>query len=231
MLKLLLFSLLSLWSVFPSTIAFAESPQDFIVLGVIASNTAQSGVALIKNKQSGRVFALREGSVVATQLTLTKVERRHVIMQFNDKKYRLTVGDENAVAETDTRSSSEPAFASNALTSKQGIELKEGTLRVNSSLKNMLVEKKLGEILMQAATEPYVENGRFVGFKLWDIEKGSIFEVAGFRDGDLVTHINAQPINSAAAAIRILQQIRNATETQIEFVRGGKAQTLQIMVQ
>ncbi len=233
MLKKISLFLLLLFNLLPET-ALAN-PSEYVVLGVIASNNGRQGVALMKHKETGKVSAYREGTTLSKDLAITKVERKEVLFNFKGAFYTLTVGSDTPVpvsgaAPMPGRGRSLDVDSNN-LAERDGFELRDNTLKVNSSLKNVLVEKKLSEILMQTATEPFVENGRMVGFKLWDIEKGSIFDVAGFQDGDLITSINEQPINSAAVAIRILNQLRNANDAEIAFVRQGQNRSLRIVIQ
>ena len=51
--------------------------------------------------------------------------------------------------------------------------------------------------------------------KLWDIEKDSIYEKAGFVDGDLITHINGTPLTGAGNAIKTLKSLRNAIDVEL----------------
>lgn len=234
MLKKIALFLLLLFNLLPET-ALAN-PSDYVVLGVIASNNGREGVALMKQKETGKVTAFREGATLSKDLSIARIERKEVLFNFKGSFYILSVGSDRPVPTSGakpapSRGGRSVDVDSNNLAEKDGFELRDNTLKVNSTLKNVLVEKKLGEILMQTATEPHVENGRMVGFKLWDIEKGSIFDVAGFQDGDLITAINQQPINSAAIAIRILNQLRNASDAEIEFVRQGQHRNLRIVIQ
>lgn len=233
MLKKISLFLLLLFNLLPET-ALAN-PSDYVVLGVIASNNGREGVALMKQKETGKVTAFREGATLSKDLSITRIERKEVLFNFKGSYYILSVGSDTPIPTSGGKPMPSRGRGidvdSNNLAEKDGFELRDNTLKVNATLKNVLVEKKLGEILMQTATEPHVENGRMVGFKLWDIEKGSIFDVAGFQDGDLITAINQQPINSAAVAIRILNQLRNASDAEIEFVRQGQNRSLRIVIQ
>lgn len=233
MLKKTALFLLLLFNLLPETAL--GNPSDYVVLGVIASNNGRQGVALMKQKETGKVSAFREGATLTKELSIVRVERKEVLLSFKGSQYILSVGSDTAIPTSGAKPMPSRGHSvdvdSNNLAERDGFELRDNTLKVNATLKNVLVEKKLSEILMQTATEPHVENGRMVGFKLWDIEKGSIFDVAGFHDGDLITSINQQPINSAAIAIRILNQLRNASDAEIEFVRQGQNRSLRIVIQ
>ncbi|WP_141731003.1 PDZ domain-containing protein [Oligoflexus tunisiensis] len=202
------------------------NPFDYNVLGVIASSQNQKGVALIKHKTSGRVAAFREGHDVVPGCRIEKIFRKTVTFSFNNKFYDLSVGDENP---TEVKSTPAVNVADN-LVHADGIERQGNTLKVTRMLKDNLVGENLNKILMQAAAVPHVENGRLTGFQLLEIDQGSIFDIAGLKNGDIITHINEQPINDAALAIRALSQLKAATSATFSYIRNRKPMELVIQI-
>ncbi len=202
------------------------NPFDYNVLGVIASSQNQKGVALIKQKTSGRVAAFREGQDVVQGCRIEKIFRKTVTFSYNSKFYELSVGDETP---TEVKGSPNVSVAEN-LVHADGIERQGNTLKVTRSLKDNLVGENLNKILMQAAAVPHVENGRLTGFQLLEIDQGSIFDVAGLKNGDIITHINEQPINDAALAIKALSQLKAATSATFSYIRNRKPMELVIQI-
>jgi type II secretion system protein C len=202
------------------------NPFDYNVLGVIASSQTQKGVALIKHKTSGRVTAFREGHEVVPGCRIEKIFRKTVTFTFNSKVYDLSVGDENPV---EVKSTPVLTVADN-LVHADGIERQGNTLKVTRMLKDNLVGENLNKILMQAAAVPHVENGRLTGFQLLEIDQGSIFDVAGLKNGDIITHINEQPINDAALTIRALNQLKTASTATFGYIRNRRPMELVIQI-
>ncbi len=66
-------------------------------------------------------------------------------------------------------------------------------------------------------------NGKFQGYLLKYIKKGSVVRWAGFRDGDLVERINGLPLT---ATNRILLTIPMSNRIVVKLVRGGKPRKL-----
>ncbi|MBF0441816.1 MAG: PDZ domain-containing protein, partial [Oligoflexales bacterium] len=205
---------------------------NFIVLGVITSEDKSGGVALVKNKATGKVSAHKVGKYIDKQTLLQKVSRRHVtILVDGTQAYRLEVGAEVPVSISPNSSQGAPSIAGTGVVKEDGFERVGGNVKVTTSYKDSLINDKLSQVLMQAATEPFVKDGKIIGFSLWDIEKNSIFEKMGLINGDVVTHINNQPLNDAGIAIRTLNQLKNTTNAVITYIRGGKEQTLNVEVQ
>ena len=221
------FAMVLVLSLFPKLGSGAEKNFQYKVLGVIASSESRQGVALLKHVKSGRVSALKEGQEVSKNLEIKKVSRKTVYFKWNGSDYSMRVGDE-----APTLSSQEKNIPSVAkdLRNIVGIERRGDVLMVSHSLKENLVGSGLNEILMQAAAVPHMEEGRMIGFKILEIEEGSIYEVAGLVDGDVITHINERPLNDAGVAIKTLQLLKDSSSASFGFIRNGQKQELRIQI-
>ena len=95
------------------------------------------------------------------------------------------------------------------------------------------IKSNLSSILMEAAATPVMEGQAIIGFKLEEIDKGSMFEKAGFIDGDTVTSINGRPLNSAASAIKTLNSLKDndASEITFAFIRGEQTYEVSVKVE
>ena len=199
------------------------------VLGVIASSENQKGIALVKHRSSGKVTAYKEGSQVNNRIKVNRVFRKIVEFKIRNELFQMSVGD-NSARKFDPSPSPSPSAPANNLAGVEGMEKDGNTLIVNRDLKDSLVKENLSKILMQAATVPYTENGRLVGFKLLEIDKGSIYDMAGLKNGDIVTHINELPIVDAGRAIKALSSLKTADTASFGFLRKRKAHELMIKI-
>lgn len=204
-------------------LAYGDSIE-FIILGVITSNDTNRGIALVKAKKDNKVSAFKVGSKLDSDTTLTDVKRRHVELTIKGKPFIVNVGDDNLVS-----FKKRPVHTAKT----QGGELEKigETVKITSAYKDHIIGKNLSQVLMQAATEPYLEDGRIKGFRLWEIDKDSIYERVGFSNGDVITHINEQPLTDAGNAIRILNQLKNAQSVNVTFLHRGMEKNLTISVQ
>ena len=148
---------------------YSAAKVNFTILGVIASSNKDGGIALVKNKETGKVSAYKAGTKIDSKTLIEKIERKTVTFVMDEKTYTMRVGDDNPT-ESVTREDS--SVASN-LNNANGIERVGNRLRISRELKENLVGKNLNKILMQAAAVPYTKNGRLIGFKLLEI--ASIF--------------------------------------------------------
>lgn len=93
------------------------------------------------------------------------------------------------------------------------------------------IKKNLSTILMQASANPVVDHGEIVGFMLEEIDKSSMYEKAGFKNGDIVTSINGMPLTNAATAIKILNTLKDTDNIDFEFLRQGQSYQVNAEVQ
>ena len=63
------------------------------------------------------------------------------------------------------------------------------------------------------------------------IEPGSVYQKAGFIDGDIINAVNGQNLTDVAMTIRLLQSIRSQPKADVTFSRQGIEQHLEIIVQ
>ncbi|MGE0171236.1 MAG: PDZ domain-containing protein [Oligoflexales bacterium] len=200
--------------------------KDFRVLGVIADPATKEGVVLFKNTQSNKVFAVTAPQEIEPGLTVISVTKKLVVLKSADRSYQVTVGQGSGQITESSPGSSNTSPSHYA----SGMERNGDTLLVQEALKQDLIENRLSSILMEAAATPYMTNGRLTGFVLTDIVPGSLFEAVGFVNGDVVTHINGQPLTDAASAVRLLNRLKDQNEADITFLRQNASQDIKIVI-
>lgn len=187
------------------------------VVGVIASE--QGGVALVRTKEGASPIVVRTGDEIQRNVIVRRITREFVYLQISGRLERAKVGEELVPADAP------PSGAYG------GIERRGGQVRITAQLRDHIVRNELGKVLMQAAAVPYYVSGQLRGFRLWDIDANSIYDLVGFKDGDIVTAINGNDIIDVGGAIRLLQQLKNESDASVTIVRSGVEQTITIAVQ
>lgn len=218
-------ALVCLLATFAWATSAAAAGRVFLVLGVIASQSPGNGVALMKSVQGGETLAVREGQRLDSGVTVRSITRDFVLLDVRGHAEKVKVGEQ---LDTTVVASTAPRFGTFA---GGGLEKVGNTVRLSSAFRDQVVKGQLGQIMMQAAAIPDYANGELIGFTLKEIDKGSVFEQAGFVDGDVVTAIDGQRLSDVGRAIRVLQSLKNAERAEVTFVRGGAEQTVQIVVQ
>jgi hypothetical protein len=78
---------------------------------------------------------------------------------------------------------------------------------------------------------PAMKDGKSIGVKLYGIRKGSWPDKAGLKNGDLVRRINGLEVGEPDKALEMYQQVKTATNVDIELERKGKPVLLRYTVQ
>jgi len=87
-------------------------------------------------------------------------------------------------------------------------------------------------LLQQARAVPEAgPDGTIRGFKIVEIQPGSIFDKIGIRLNDTILGVNGQPITSPQQAMDRFQELRSANEIKVNVDRGGTEKTLHYNIQ
>ena len=95
-----------------------------------------------------------------------------------------------------------------------------------------VLEGGLGRFLGGVGTEPQVEAGRFVGWRITRFfPEDPRFADIALRPGDVVTRVNAQPIERPEQAFRVWDGLRVASELVVDFTHEGQPQQMRYAIE
>lgn len=80
----------------------------------------------------------------------------------------------------------------------------------------------LNTLATQARLVPSFKNGVANGFKLFQIQPGSLYSAIGIENGDVITRINGYEVNSPDKALEVYQKLRESPHVTIELERNGQ---------
>ena len=88
----------------------------------------------------------------------------------------------------------------------------------------------LTELLTAALATPHfaeTASGSRVmdGFQLGEIKAGSVIEQLGLKNGDVITEVNGEKLDSMAAVMRLAGQAQTMTQAKMVVLRAGKPMT------
>src|SRR5262249_8594188 len=96
---------------------------------------------------------------------------------------------------------------------------------VDSALENM------SQLFTQIRAVPHFEGGVSVGFRLFAIRRGSLFDRIGLKNGDIIRSINGSEMNDPTKAMALLQELRDARNLDVEITRNQQQQRLTYTIQ
>ncbi len=89
----------------------------------------------------------------------------------------------------------------------------------------------LNTVVTQLRAIPYLRNGKSLGFRVFNIHPGSIFDRMGLRNGDVIQRVNGTELTSPANAMGLLDGIADAEEIRVELLRNNRPQVLTYRIQ
>src|SRR5690606_30723498 len=96
---------------------------------------------------------------------------------------------------------------------------------VDSALENM------SQLFTQIRAVPHFEGGQSIGFRLFAIRRGSLFDRIGLKNGDIVTAINGSPMTDPSKAVSLLQELRDARSLEVDALRNQQPLKLSYTIQ
>lgn len=89
----------------------------------------------------------------------------------------------------------------------------------------------LPSLLRQAKAVPYLSNGEPAGFRVVDIDKGSVFEDLGLRQEDVIVAVNGVSVRNIQEALAAYRSFRSAEAVRLDLLRGGREVSLDFSIQ
>ena len=151
--------------------------------------------AIIEDQAARRQNLYRVGDEILEVATLTRVEWDRII---------LTRDGEEEVLEISSARASGPAAAAGA---PAAAAASGERIRKTSDNKFLIDRRELestvaniNQVFTQARAVPYFEDGKTVGFRVFAIKPGSVFEKIGLQNGDVIQRVNGVELTDPTKA-------------------------------
>jgi general secretion pathway protein C len=78
---------------------------------------------------------------------------------------------------------------------------------------------------------PHMQDGKPSGFVIGDVPKGSAFESAGLRTGDIVVSINNQEVKTPNELLKAYKDVSEVGELLLDILRDGQSITVKVDIE
>ncbi len=159
-------------------------------------------VAYIEDLTKSRMSAYRVGDAISGAKILN-IQRGEVTLGIDGQKgvLFLTASKEKAVTKISP---------TKMVISKKGV-LSEIGGDINEAFKTAKILPHLD-----------LTKGKFSGFKVDNIQKGSIAEDAGLQNGDIIKAVSGQQLDTPQRALQVLRKARNQSQITVDLIRGSQ---------
>ena len=161
--------------------------------------------------------------------TVKAIEWNRVILSHNGRDEILELEEAKSVAGAPKAVAQAPAAPAGA--NGSGIQQtaeNEFTVpksEVDSALENM------SQLFTQIRAVPHFEGGQSIGFRLFAIRRGSLFDRIGLKNGDIIRSINGNEMTDPSKAMALLQELRDANDLDVDITRNQQQQKLKYNIQ
>lgn len=189
---------------------------DLELIGTVVAG--EDSLALIKSGPKVGIFQL--AAELAPGLVVSEIGRKLVVLSDHGVRRELPLKQSKDA-------SAQLVRKQNSVATEQGIiAVDEGRWQISKAVAEN-ARANLNSLLQSARMIPQVENGQTVGFKLVEMQKGSLLELIGLHVGDLIVEINQVKLNSPEKALQIFQQVREANNISVGLMRNGQPETFE----
>lgn len=195
----------------PSTENMPLTRLNLKLIGLVDLGT--KGVALIQSSQT--TYVVSRGEEFLNDLILQDIGDHYVILNNRGQLEKLLLVDNTK----DMVSTSIQKLNSGTVSTTQKKQLK----KIGAQLKQSPL------ILSQLLSFKIIErNGQWEGVKVWPKADKALFKTLGFREGDVVTHINGKSIKEIAQNQTIWKNLMTLSQFELIVKRNNDTKTLQV---
>jgi general secretion pathway protein C len=180
----------------------------------IAHDPAQS-FAIIEDQAARRQALYRVGDSILDTATLLRVEWDRVVLERN--------GDEEVLELATATGPAAAGGTANAAAAAAAGERIRKTADDKFVIDRRELEKtvaNINEVFTQARAVPYFEDGKTVGFRVFAIKPGSVFEKIGLQNGDVIKSVNGVELTDPTKAISLFTELQNEGHIALDLQRN-----------
>jgi len=173
-------------------------------LGTVVESNPSNSIAIMREAKSKTLDFYRVGDDLLGY-RIVKIKRGSLVLLKDGKTTSL---------ELPSSSELEPV-----------LNIREGEMVINRAA----IAKRIPELndaYKQVLPVPYISGGKVVGIKLAKIKDKDLASKAGIREGDIITKVNNQNLNSLSNALKLYASARNNNVITIQVQRGRETKDL-----
>lgn len=169
------------------------------------------GWITIEEKSGENSFILAQGEQI-DGYTLFKFYKNHILFVKENIEFKLEINEEDSADLTIVDSSNNQ---------NQGIVIKSNGAIISRDYLNSYTSN-IDKVWKDITIDEITNGNKIEGFKISKITKNSVFEKIGLKDGDTIKSINNNTLSSYADAMKIYNNVKDATYFNIEVLRKNE---------
>lgn len=196
------------------------------LMGTLVHSVPEKSLAAIELKGKNQILSFRPGMEIEKLATLEKVERMKAFIR-NLNTGRMEFIEMKSNSKMLLKTTAAPATTQTGDVKK--VSESEFEIKRSDLLKHT---QDLSALLMQARVVPARRGGGgdIYGFRLVEMQPGSIYSQLGLQIMDVITGVNGTPVTNAQQAMELYTALKNSDNIKINIERNGANQSLDYRV-
>ena len=185
-----------------------------------AVNVAGTSYSIIEDQGARKQGVYGINAAVPGGATVKSIAWDQVVLLHNGKDEILKL--ENTIPTGKAPPAAQPSPAADASGIQETAENEFSVPRseVDSAMENM------SQLFTQVRAVPHFEGGESVGFRLFAIRRGSLFDKIGLKNGDIIRSINGNAMNDPAKAMGLMTELKDTSSLSVDATRNSQPITL-----
>jgi general secretion pathway protein C len=213
----------------PPPEAPVATPLKLKLWGVAVHDDSRRSYSIIEDLGARKQGVYAINAPVPGGATVKAIEWDKVILNHNGKEEVLELASKSPLGlppkPNPAAAAPPPGPTGNGIQATSETEFIVPRSEVDSALENM------SQLFTQIRAVPHFEGGQSIGFRLFAIRRGSLFDKIGLKNGDIITSINGNPMNDPSKAVGLLQELRDARNLDVDILRNQQPSKLQYTIQ
>jgi general secretion pathway protein C len=193
--------------------------------GTVSGPDGQAAAAVIEDQKTREQLLYRPGDAVQNAV-VKMILRQKVVLSVEGRDEVLAMEEPGAFARAPAPAGGRPEAPRAAAPGGEPVQ--------QVSVPEEQIEKameNLSEIMTQATFRPNIEDGRPAGIAITGIKPNAIFRRLRLRNGDVITGVNGQAIETVEDAMKVFGSLSTEGPLQVTVKRRGREQTLEYKVE
>jgi general secretion pathway protein C len=185
--------------------------------GTAVSSHPEHSFAIIEDLAAREQHLYRVGDPVLDVATLARVEWDRVVLDRDGAEEVLELALERRKPDAGGAARPVPA-AQDRIRRTAGNKFLIDRRELEQTVDN------LNEVFTQARAVPFFQDGKTVGFRVFAIKPGSVFERIGLKNGDVIKRVNGVELTDPTKAITLFTELQNEGHIAVDLERNKQAQ-------
>lgn len=192
------------------------------VIGTLVHSNPKKSIAALEVKSKNMSGSFSTGADIEGLATIEKIERNVVFIR-NSSSGVLEYIELSKAGTKVAFGASKPEATKPG---KEVLSVGNNTFAIKRS-DLLKYTNDLSSVLMQARAVPNRDpnTGEINGFRVLDMQPGSIYEQLGLQRMDVIKGVNGEPVDSVQKAMEMYNTLKNGTQVKMQIERGGKTET------